>query len=423
MAANTTTTAEGIAKKVYGQIRDKRPTVAKAPLQNQIGFSEGNKLGDVFSETLWLADEAGITYGGSTSDLFALNDSVPGESKEVSASGCEIVIRAQVAMKRLTTAMKKGEAAFESFWGRLLKNNKNSIGKRVDISLMFGGDNIGVVTGTPSGSSGARVMTLTAASWLPLAFLGAKGARLDVYSSGGTHRNPTTDIVVTSVTPSKTSPLVAISGLEAEIDTIADTDEIYFKGAKDNECDGLTKIAGLTGSEEYLGLAANSYPDLWSGNPKAVGGNFSFAILQDAIMESQARGGGFPMYKFYPAHATWTTLASSMSALRAIDSSYKTETTEYGQKRLRFYCGGAEVSIEPTLNMKQGEAVLIPTSDDADMKRIGSADVNFHVPGMGDQYFHILNDNHGVEARAYSDQFLWVTCINSLVHFTGITHS
>ena len=423
MAANDYSTAGPIAKKVYGTIRDLRPTMAKAPLQNQISFDRGNKLGDVFSETLHLADEAGITYGGSSSDLFNLNDAVPATSVEVSASGSEIVIRAQVTMKRLTATMAKGEAAFESFWGRMLKNNKNALGKRVDISLMYGGDDIGVVSGSPSGSSGARTITLTAASWLPLAFLGAKNAKIDVYSSGGTLRNTTTDITITAVTPSKTAPTIAVSGLEAELATIVDTDEIFFKGAYGNECTGMTVIAGLTGSETYLGLAANSYPDLWSGNPTAVGGNFSFPALQDAIMESQARGGGFPMYKFYCAHATWTTLSSDMTALRAIDSSYKTEVTEFGQRRLRFYCGNAEVAIEPTLNMKQGEALLIPTSQDADIRRIGTADVNFEVPGMGESYYHILNDNHGVEARGYSDQFPWSTCINSMVHFTGITHS
>lgn len=424
MAPNTNTTAQGIAKKVYGKLRDLRPTVQKAPLQNDFGFNEGDKgLGDVYSETIWFADEAGITYGGPGTDLFALNDAVPGESREVTASGAEIVIRAQVAMKRLTTTMKRGEKAFESFWGRLLKNNKQSLGKRVDISLMFGGDNIGEIASV-SGSSSARVLTITAASWLPLAFLGAKGARLDIYNAAGTTlRNQNFDIVVTSVTPSKTAPQVAISGLEAELATIQATDVIYFKGSKDNQCDGLTKMAGLTGAETYLGLAANEYPDLFSGNPKAVGGNFTFDVLQDAVMEMQARGGGYPMYKFRPAHATWTSLAGDMNALRSIDSSYKTETTTYGQRRLRFFCGDAEVTIEPTLNMKQGEAVLYPTSDEADIGRIGSADTNYHVPGMGDSYFHILNDNHGVEARAYSDQFTMSTCINSMTHFTGITHT
>lgn len=424
MAANTTATAADIGKKVYGRVKDKRPSLAKAPLQNAIDFSERDRISEKgFSETLWLADESGITYGGSSTDLFALNDAVPGESIEVTAAGCEIVLKSQVTIKRLSTARQRGEQAFENMWTRIQVNNKNSIGKRVDISMMYGGDNVGVVSGS-SGSSGAYAVTLTAASWLPLAFLGAKGARLDFYSSDlMTHRNPTTDVVVSSVAPSKTAPIVNITGLDAEVSNITGTDVIFFKGAKGNECDGLTLMSGLTGAETYLGLAANSYPDLWSGNPKAVGGNFSFAALQDAIMESQARGGGFSMYKLYIAHATWTTLAGDMNALRAIDSSYKTETTEFGQRRLRFYCGGAEVSIEPTLNMKQGEAVLMPAVGEADIKRLGSADVGFTVPGMNERYVHIIDNSHGVEMRCYSDQFLWNTAINSCIHFTGITHS
>lgn len=426
-AANSNATAEGIAKRVYDKLRDARPDLSKAPIQNAINFDDRNKLGAELSETVWFADEAGITYGGSDADLFALNSPVAGESKSVSLSGCEIVLRSQVTIKKLSNSRRQGEAAFESFWTRLMANMKNAIGKRCDISLMFGGDNIGVVSGTPSGTAGARAVTLTAASWLPLAYLGAKGARLDFYNAAGdTKRNATTDCVITSVVPPSTiggTAVINITGLESEVNAIANTDQVFFKGAKDEECTGLTTIAGLASGESYLGVAVDDYPDLWSGNAVAVGGNLTFATIQQEIMKAQARGGGVSSYKLWLSHATWATLAENLDALRSIDSSYSAETTKFGTRKLSFYTGNATVELEPTLNMKQGEAVLMPMGQEVDVRRIGSSDVDFNIPGVGERYFYILPNDMGVEVRCYSDQATWTTDIRSFIHFTGITNT
>lgn len=419
-AVNTTTSAEGIAKRVHGRLKDLRPDSSKAPLQRDIPFNSREKLGEEFSETLLLTDEAGATYGGSDANLFALNESVAAESKRVTASGCEVVMRGQIAMKAITTAMGQGEPAFESMWGRFMSNLKNSCGKRVDISLMHGGDDIGVIDSV-SGSSGTRTWTLTTASWLPLAWLGAKNAPLDIYNAAlSVKRNLTTNVVITSVLP-KTYQL-NVSGLEAELATCVSTDRIFYKGAKDEECDGLLKIAGLEAGESYLGLPVNSYPDMWAGNVKDVSGALDFDTVQTELMEVMARGGAVSKYRLYCSHPTWNSLSSEMDALRALDSSYSSDKNTLGQKRIEYHTGGGTVEIVATLNMKLGQAVACPVPMEGDISRKGSIDVDFMLPNLGQRYFHVLPNDHGVEARCFSDQFFWSTEQKSMIHFFGIAN-
>lgn len=412
---NTLATAAGIAKEQYGELKDARPKQVK--VQRRIGFNARKKLGKRFVEPVWMSDEQGITYDdGTAGNAWALNAAVAAESVEASASGTEMAVRVSCGIKPISTALSQGDQAFASFYSQMLGNAKKSIHKRLELSLIHGGEPIGTVSSS-SGSSGAYALTLTGQSWVPGAWLGSKGTKIDVYTSGGSKRNTTTDVIVTSVNPA--SKIVNIAGLDSEVSNIANTDVIYFKGAKDAEFDGLKKICGLASGESYLGIAAASYLDLWTGHSETCSdGPFEFSDLQKGLMAAAGKGGEGD-YVCLLSHASWGNMADDLNGLRAIDDSYDKSSVDYGSKGFKFHTVTGTVEFIPTLHIDEGSALAFPV----DMfKRIGSTDITFEMPGRQQSFFRELDGAMGVEIRGYSDQAVWTTDVKSCVHFTNITN-
>jgi hypothetical protein len=115
---------------------------------------------------------------------------------------------------------------------------------------------------------------------------------------------------------------------------------------------------------------------------------------------------------------SWKNLLTEQAAARQYDSSLATVKVEHGTQYIEFNSQNGMIKIVPSTFCKEGYAYAICEKD---MMRIGSIDVSFKDPMTGeDKYFRHLEDRHGVEIRAYTDQALFTPRPSSIVLFKYI---
>ena len=92
---------------------------------------------------------------------------------------------------------------------------------------------------------------------------------------------------------------------------------------------------------------------------------------------------------------------------------------ENGFEELYVYAQNGLMRIKPHSMVKGGEAFVLPINT---IKRIGSTDVTFNNPGMGNKFFRELSDNAGFELRCYSDQAVFIEKPAKATKITGLTY-
>src|SRR5688572_4947126 len=119
-----------MAKDMFGKLRDLLPE-SGLKFTSRVKFDEAKKLGEKYSEVVWLTHEHGFTYNGTGGAKATLNASNVATSKEATLEGNEIIFRTEVVYKLLQQTVGAGQKAFESYWSRALANSKKSFNKRV----------------------------------------------------------------------------------------------------------------------------------------------------------------------------------------------------------------------------------------------------------------------------------------------------
>lgn len=405
-------TLNGLFKETYG---DKVENLIPdgVVLMKSIKFVAKEKQnGNLYHQPVIVAQEHGFSYGGPDGTAFALQDPVAGQVKDATVQGYEFVLRTGIAYGAVSRSQNSA-AAFESATKLIVANMVRSFAKRLEIIMLYGQKNIGTVASLPT----ATTMVITTADWAPGIWSGSINMPIDIYSSGGTLRGSFTisavDIVLRKLT---TTTSLSAAGVVA-------TDYIVHKGAgstpssDSKEFPGLQTIMENTGT--LFGISAASY-DLWKATQFDCGSaDLSFQKLNKGLALAVAKGLDTDV-KVHVNPTTWAKLNSDQAALRVIDSSYKSETTENGSRVIKFYGQNGLIEIIPNIYVKEGLAFAFP--EDV-LMRVGSTDVTFKRPGYGDEFFRELNDNAGYELRAYSDQSLFCHAPCKLVEFTGIVNS
>ncbi len=419
--AATITTANGMAKDVFGKLKDVLPS-SGLKFTKDVKFDGDRKLGEQLSEVVWLTLEHGFTYNGTGGSKVTLNDPEVAESKEANIEGNEIIFRTEIVYKLLQQTVAAGDKAFKSYWSQALVNVKKSFNKRLEITMLWGGTSLGQLGAAATDGGTTSVMTISDATWAPSIWVGMKNAFVDAYD-GSDKLNDLADLQITSVDIKNRA--LTVSGNATDIDAIvaAGTDvELYFKGSKGNEGTGLQQIANLT-TGSYLGISGSDYPDLWNGTQVDVGGQLDWDQIQNGLEEAAGRGCEMPL-KLMVSNAGWSNLNSDLAALRAIDSSYKVSETEMGTESIKFHAVTGPIEIVPSGYMKEGEAVAYPSPSEADIARIGTSDVTFDPStrdGTEGMFRHTDNSNT-VEIRAWSDQSLYTTHVRDMIRYHSITN-
>lgn len=380
-------------------------------VQDRFPFEEAEAgLGQYYVFGVVLQKEQGFTYApssGVNSGPQTLNAAVAGYIGQAQVEGFSIYLRSRLSYDAAAKASRAGKKAFAQAYGAVLKNMKESHQFRLECSLLYGRDGLGVVSSNAGG-----VLTITAATWSTgIWATGMSGAILEAFDSTSDSANQHNgDLTISAVSVANTT--VTVTGTSS---AVVANDNLYFKGARTttgfNECIGIYRI--LTYSGTIFNISNSSY-SLWAANSYAVSGNLSLT----AIMNAAAIGMQFGLEKaiLLCAPEKFAQLASDEAALRRYIQD--TPNAKRGVKGIVFQLGAVDVEILPHPVIKRGHAMMLA---DENFHRVGATDVTFAMPGQGEPMQVHVTDSTALEIRSMSDQGIYSETPAQCVIMTGIT--
>lgn len=395
--ANTPETMVGDFKDLYKNSGLVNAIPSWCIVQDRFPFEEAEAgLGQFYVFGVVLQKEQGFTYApssGVNSGVQTLNAAVAGYIGQAQVEGFAIYLRSRLSYDAAAKASRAGKKAFAQAYGAVLKNMKESHQYRLELSLLYGRDGLGIVDANNGG-----VLTITAASWATGIWAsGMKGAILEDFTTvaaSATQHNG--DLTISAVNVANKT--VTVTGTNS---AVVQNDILYFKGARTttgyNECAGLYRI--LTATTSIFNIDPAVY-ELWSAQSYAVSGNLSLT----AIMNASALGMSFGLEKaiLLTAPEKFAQLASDEAALRRYVQDVS--KTKRGVKGISFMMGSVDVEILPHPLIKQGSAMML--ADDS-IHRVGAVDVTFSLPGSSEPMSVHVTDASAIELRSMSDQGIY----------------
>jgi hypothetical protein len=409
-AANTVATLTGLFKVVYAdKLQDLVPDFAI--LQKRFGFTQGDKaLGSLYAQPVNLSHEAGFTYNGEAGAVADLNDAVNGVMKEAQIKGSEVILRSQLSYTALARAASQGQRAFKKASAWKVEDMNNSTRKRLEISMLYGQTGIGVVS-----SLSSQDIILTEQGWAGGIWAGSENSYIDVYQSDlSTLRRG--GLKITAVN-SETRTLT-VTGTTTGI---VANDVIFYKGTNSsgtfNEMAGLKKI--LTASTTIFNIDASTY-SLWKGNTHDLNSTaLTLAKLQAAVAKPVNKGLMGPLLLLV-SPTTFGNMVTDQSALRSYDNSYSGGKLENGGESLVFHAVNGKIEVVAHPFVMDGDAFAIPVES---LKRIGSVDLTFGVPGMDEAFFTLVPAKSAVELQCMADQAIFLEKPAHGIYFQEISNS
>jgi hypothetical protein len=409
-SANTPTQLAGDFKNLYKDSGLINAIPSWMIVQDRFPFQEAEATGQYYVFGVTLQQENGFTYApssGSSSGVVTLNASVAGYVGQAQVEGYAIYLRSRLSYDAAAKASRAGKKAFAQAYGAVLKNMKESHQFRLELSLLYGRDGLGVVSANDAGA-----LTLTAASWATGIWgSGLKDAILEAFTGTGdsvTQHNG--DLTISAIDIS--TKTVTVSGTSA---AVVEDDVLYFKGARTTtafkECAGLYRV--LTNTSTLFNIDAATQ-QLWKANSYAVGGQLSLT----AIMQAASIGMSFGLKKalLLCAPEKFAQLASDEAALRRYVQD--SPNAKRGVKGISFLLGAVEVEICPHPLVKQGHAMML--AEDS-INRVGATDITFGMPGSGEKMEVHVTDSTAIEFRSMSDQAIFSEKPAQCVLLTGIS--
>lgn len=399
---NTPVTLAGDFKNLY----EKSGLVEAIPLwalaQERFKFSAAEATGEYYVFGVVLQRENGFSYAPSSgaNTLVTMNAAIAGYVGQAKVEGFAIYLRSRLDYAAAAKASAKGKKAFAQAYGAVLKNMKESHQFRLECSLLYGRDGLGIVESNTSGA-----LLITAATWASGTWAGLKDAILEAFTGvGATVSQHNTDLTVSAVDISART--VTVTGTSS---AVVANDVLYFKGARTttawNECAGLYRI--LTNAGSLFNIDAAAY-QLWQANTYPVNGNLSLT----AIMQAASIGMVFGLEKglLFCSPNKFAQLASDEAALRRYIQDQR--ETKRGVKGISFMLGSVDVEILPHPLVRDGSAMLL---NESSIQRIGATDITFAMPGSGQVLEVQVTDTTALEMRSMSDQGIFsdmpATCV------------
>jgi hypothetical protein len=392
--ANTMATLNGLFKERYAD-KIERLIPDGAKLMKEIPFiSRDKQPGNFYHQPVVLGLEHGVTFAADADGAFALNNAVPGQIKDATVRGFQLVLRSILSYSAAARAMGPGERAFEDATKFLVGNMLASVTKKLEIELLYGQVGYAVIA-----SIASNVISIADTDWAPGIWAGAEQMPIDIYSSNLLTFRGTATVTAVSL-ENKT---ITINATPAG--TVA-TDVIYHFGAQGKEFAGVHAI--LNNNTALFGIDASVY-NLWKGSQfdasiASVPQLMSFAIVESAIEKGIEKGLDRDVTVMVNP-AQWNALLTEQAAKRLYDSSYSDAELENGAKVLKFHGQNGIINLVPSIYVKGGFAYVMCMED---WVRVGSTDVTFKRPGQaGDNFFRDLENAAGYELRCYTDQALF----------------
>ncbi len=410
--ANTPTTMEGDFKNLYKKMGLVNAVPSWLIIQDRFPFEEAEAgLGQFYVFGVILQKEQGFTYApssGVNSGVQTMNASVAGYIGQAQVEGFAIYLRSRLSYDAAAKASRAGQKAFAQAYGAVLKNMKESHQYRLECSLLYGRDGLGVVSANNSGA-----LTITSATWATGIWAsGMTGAILEAFDgTGATVSQHNGDLVISLVVVS--TKVVTVTGTSGAVVT---NDVLYFKGARTttvyNECVGLNRILSTASGSTLFNISTNY--ELWRSQAYAVSGNLSLTAIMQAAAQAIPFGLGKAILLCAPTK--FAQLASDEAALRRYIQD--TPNAKRGVKGIVFQLGSVDVEILPHPLVREGSAMMLPEEY---VHRVGATDVTMALPGSGEPMQVHVTDATALEIRSMSDQGIYLDCPAQAVLLTGIT--
>ena len=412
--ANTTTTLEGIFKRVYdNRVRYIYPNGVR--VIKDIPFRGGDKRpGESFNAAITLVFENGFTYQPPAAGVETLIDAAVGQTKRANVDGFGIILRSQVDYESIAKASTAGPRAFIQSTKHIVANMANSFRKRQEIEAIYGQEGLGVIQSVSSFD-----VVITAAEWAPGIWAGAEGAVVDIFDTTLATLRASGTAVEIDVVNFDTRTITFTSDVSANV---VATDVIFWDsalvaGPTQRSAIGIHAI--LTQSSGSLfGIDPSSFT-LWRANTASAG---SVALVMDVVQEGVSRlvekGGGEGRLCLYLSTKTWVDLIGDLAALRRFQKGDGNARYEAGAEAITFWTQSGPVELKPSIFVKGGFGYLL---DLGGWARIGAQDFAFGDPAER-QVFHRLESQSGYDARAYANQAMFSdsvghnTIVNNIVN-------
>lgn len=386
-----------LAKEVFaeGGVPDLIPNATK--IQNRIKFRQKDMLGLKYVQTVRLSYPNGFTHakGDGTAGAFTLRGAGKGNQGRAEIQGAQIILQDQMSYEDAAKC-SGGKESFVNGTDYFFEGMQMSTKKRLESEVMYGGQGLGLISGTPATSGSNKVITVKASEWASGIWIGNEGMALDVYDDDNTTKlNTNADVVVVSV--DVVAKTVTVSGNSSDLAAMDDGDYLYYAGAFGNEMTGIHGILNNTGI--LFNIDASVYA-LWKSTQYApTAGQFNFQKLKKAIALSVSKGLDEDIVLFVSPGA-WSDLQDSIEALRKTDDK-DVKKVEIGTNEIVYHSQNGSVEIVASLYVKEGYAYGLCMPH---WKRLGAKDVTYKTPGFGEDMFFQLTTQAGVEARLYTNQ-------------------
>jgi hypothetical protein len=410
--ANTKTSLETAFKYIQEKtLNDLKPN--SAILQELAGsLKASDQLGRKYLWPVCLSYELGFTFGDGSA--FSYNDDVAGVYEEIEVDPNPVVLKSRISLEA-ADRMAKNDKTVLNHVGLRSGQMKMSLSKMAEVDSLYGraAVGIGVAASTANTNSTTEVITFTAATWAPGIWAGMEGAKLEARASGSLV-NTNADLVISTV--DFANKAVTVTGNATDIAALAAADVYYFKGAYSNGQYGFHYQLSTSGS--IFGINNSTYA-LWKGNTYAVGGAFTLnkALLGSA--DAISKGGLDEDCVLVVSTKTFAGLNSDLAALRDMDSSYKPEKADIGNRSITYHAQFGKMDIVAHPYCMEGFAYLMPKKG---FKKIGATDITFGIPGKDGEAFELLESVAAYQLTGrYSFQML-ISQPAKCVIFSGITN-
>jgi hypothetical protein len=404
---NTFQILNGLFKDVWADnLVDSRPDNVK--LQTMIKFLAKDKQpGNLYHQPVILGMEHGVTFAASDDDAFNLNPPIAGQIKDATIRGNPVLLRSVMGYTAASRAAQGGKQAFMDATKYLVASMLRSVSKKLEIEMFYGQVGYGVV----AAGSGGTTIVIDSKEFAPGIWAGAENLPIEVRNTTGTIIRGSAKIVGIDLDTKTLTLDSAIPGMVVG-------DVIWHKGAYGNEFVGIHKILSQnTGT--LFGIDVTQF-NLFKGNVYDAGNaQLSFAKISNAISKAVAKGLDSKVSVFVNPD-TWSNLLTDQAALRRYDGSYSHKELDQGASSIKFYSQNGEIEIIPSIYVKAGYAYILCLDE---WLRVGSSDLSFKRPGMGDEYFRDLENSAGYELRLFTDQALFCYAPGKNVLIKNIVNS
>lgn len=416
---NDLTFLDGLTKRVYGKgVHQAVPDNVKMFFDTFPFAPNGERLGNLFAESVNLSIEQGVTRSSGNAGVVTLNASIASVNKQCTVDASAIIMQASLAWDVVAKARNPNSAqSFQSAMTTVVDNVLLSHRRHQTADMLYGGDNIGVIT--PGVANATQ--TMVTGSCAPGIWYGSQNMQVDIYDPTLTTKRNGAPLSVVSyaVDPSGATRTLTFG---ASVTTTTN-DVIVFAGTVAGSAyltpPGLSIIGGQTGGTLF-GLSQVTYPVFQGTQYDAGGAALTMAKLDKASVLPLIRGYTGKL-KLFCNPITFSNISQEETNRVQLTGSGAKGTADIGFNKVNILTSaGAQMEVSGSPWIKEGEAYLVPM--DGSVKRIGAVDIQLGGPADPQPNWRRLEGSTAYTLPTYSLSAMFsaepwkVTKIKSIVN-------